>query len=75
MNGELVMDFKSTCGNCKFFLRTIGRPSEGLCRRYPPNVVVASCDTPNGVQMAPVAVMPNMGENNWCGEWKGRILE
>jgi len=69
MNG----DFNPTCGNCKFYKPTIGRPSEGLCRRFPPVVIPLPLPPPNP-PVAPVAVMPNMQDSNWCGEWKGKHL-
>jgi hypothetical protein len=70
MNG----DFQATCSTCKYYRVTAGRGTEGLCRRYPPQVVVASVDTPDGVRQAPVAVMPNMRAQDWCGEYKSKAL-
>lgn len=64
------------CGTCRFFLKDTENPTEGICRRYPPQTHILT-----DVQMIPGksgvtpqttqrqgAFFPTMSsENGWCG--------
>ena len=40
-----------------------GPTSEGLCRRYPPTVIMSAASG------GPTEVLPKVDESFWCGEW------
>lgn len=56
---------KERCDNCRFWksIRVMGDHGEkGLCRRFPPAVIVQ--------ETIPRPIMPNTYEGAWCGEWQ-----
>lgn len=64
-----------SCGNCKFFKRSISQPEDGLCRARSAQVIMAPVRTGRGLEPHPVAVFPNMAQDDWCGEYISRILQ
>lgn len=57
------------CGNCRFWevMEGFGEESReiGLCKRYPPMQPRHRAD-PDGW------LFPEVPENEWCGEWRGK---
>jgi hypothetical protein len=66
---------QQSCGTCKFFKRNVQDVNTGYCRVAHAQVLIAPVKTPQGIQPHPVAVFPNMDHNDWCGEWKGKVLQ
>jgi hypothetical protein len=76
------------CSDCKFFLVDEKPTGNGVCRRFPPQVVAAQWVTGQqqvlvGAQQPPIvtgvtqisATYPGMnGDNGWCGEFFRREL-
>ncbi len=62
------------CGTCLFFFHPDVNQQAGLCRRYPPHVLLVGIQ--NGDTPQPVAVtqsgFPPMIESGWCGEHQER---
>lgn len=62
------------CGKCVFYNPRNDR--EGLCRRYPPTMLMfphQKVDIANGsqgVQLVPSAVLPPVNQIEWCGEFR-----
>jgi|HubBroStandDraft_6_1064221.scaffolds.fasta_scaffold04429_17 hypothetical protein len=66
------------CGLCRFFLPDTDKPTEGICRRYPPETHILtdvqvvpgkSGPTPQTTQRQG-AFFPSMAaETGWCGEY------
>lgn len=62
MSGEAI---RQQCSNCMFW---VGRPEmhpDGKCRRFP-RLPVAIDGEPT------YFLLPEMGYDEWCGEWKPR---
>lgn len=51
------------CTNCKFWER-----EQGLCKRFPPQVVPQPSDNQHPVIYWPVPMYPNTRGDDWCGE-------
>lgn len=65
------MSRKPCCEHCRFWqvtLVTEESPQEGLCRRFPPQIIGIA----NGAAMVPR--FPKTFSSTWCGEfrWKQR---
>lgn len=64
-----------SCGTCKFYRRNPRDLQQGFCRIRSPQIHIVPVKTPQGLNPHPVAMFPNMDKDDWCGEWKGRILQ
>ncbi len=53
------------CGTCKFCLLPSVEFAYGICRRYPPTVIVNLEGTTESEQ-------PDVHLQIWCGEWQRR---
>lgn len=51
-----------TCASCAFFTPERLGENVGECRRYPPSPIAAGEDV--------ISVSPQMGMNDWCGEYQ-----
>ena len=66
------------CASCQFW-QAFEESEEGLCYRYPPQVVYQSDKItfdPKGFQsrgdMVNEPRLPRTFNDHWCGEWKGK---
>jgi hypothetical protein len=53
------------CATCKFYVVSLRAPTTGSCHRYPPS-------PSNAQQSVSYAVLPEVYEDHWCGEWAKR---
>jgi hypothetical protein len=51
------------CRDCKWWYA-------GECRRFPPTWAHWPNDNQHPVLYTPVACYPNIGPDQWCGEWR-----
>lgn len=71
MNGE-------SCASCRFFVKGRGADGSGVCRRYPPSVMVLGLQ-PNPLNPRDLgepiytAAFPGMAASGWCGEWASSV--
>jgi hypothetical protein len=69
------------CGTCRFFLQDAATPTEGICRRYPPQThiltdvqMIAGKEglMPSTTQRQGAFFATMSAEAGWCGEWAMR---
>lgn len=56
------------CAECRYFLAADLDPGQGLCRRYPAEVMVTKVRSNNPPEYR--SVFPPMMASGWCGEFK-----
>ena len=54
-----------TCASCAFFTPELLGENVGECRRYPP--------TPIAVDEDVICISPQMGIDDWCGEFSQKL--
>jgi hypothetical protein len=70
---------KAICEHCRFFEDPLPGSKIGLCRRYPPQIsqsVDSDCHESGGdlysVYSREESSFPEVGTNDWCGEYKAK---
>jgi hypothetical protein len=57
----------SQCAECRFFWRT--RDAGGMCRRFPPQLVVEPYNPHDQIRGQVTQHFPYMENTEWCGEF------
>jgi hypothetical protein len=57
------------CGNCRFYTE------KSQCVRFPPQLVLFANGNQNPISYETCSAWPNVGEYNWCGEWRDKLIE
>lgn len=73
------MNDKVSCSTCKFYEREIIKEdvsaNQGRCLRYPPTMIPAPQQTPQGIQMGLMGVNVAVQGRGWCGEWQAIVIQ
>jgi len=64
------------CGTCKFYIANPQDLRQGFCRKAPPQVFMVPQAGPAGqMQINFVWQWPPTREEQWCGEWRSRLVQ
>jgi hypothetical protein len=70
MGGEAEMI--EECGSCKFWKQTVAKKNVGFCKRYPPTAL-SMLNVKAGTSEV-TKCSPGMVDDEWCGEYKPKLL-
>lgn len=68
----LPKPFGQQCGACLYYMPEAVGSNQGICRRFPPPVMLTLQKDGAPGDLRHVWHFPRMMEEGWCGEWKER---
>lgn len=61
---------QESCADCRYWKPLASLCKVGLCRRYPPTIIIVPEST-YAVEEE-LTRWPDVGFDDWCGEWKSK---
>lgn len=73
MTDELWRGVREGCGTCEFYAGYPDPSTTGVCRRYPPQMLMTKQQEAGGMPWdEALPYRPTVIESDWCGEYKRR---